>query len=141
VFRSVTFWYGSGCGSQRPDNIRILGSGSGTLIHLHHSSKTKSHKTAEIKDFLTILLDDGRIRSQIRFCTYETDPDADPGHPKTYGSYGSRSGFATTEWNYERNLYPDLCSRRGKTNTGTVLLCLGTPFLDTEKQPDWNVQF
>ncbi len=59
-WRSVTFWYGSGCGSGSSDPYLWLtnpdadpggpktygssGSGFGTLVHLYHSSKIKSHK-------------------------------------------------------------------------------------------------
>jgi hypothetical protein len=66
-------------------------------LHLHHSSKIKSHKevtkkTAEIRFFLLFLLDDGRIRirtsdKRIRMRIREakrqtdpTDPDPDPQH-------------------------------------------------------------
>ncbi len=51
---SLTFWYGSRCWSLALTNGSGWGSGSpksygsygsGTLVHLHHSSKIKSHKT------------------------------------------------------------------------------------------------
>jgi hypothetical protein len=60
---SVTFWYESGSVSQTNE--------SGILLFFcprpsrHHSSKIKlikSQKTEEIKVFLLLLLDDGRIR-------------------------------------------------------------------------------
>ncbi len=69
------------------------GSGSGTLVHLHHSYKKKRHNKEVTKQwksrfFLLFLLDDGRIRfrtcdlrMQIREAqkhTDPTDPDADP---------------------------------------------------------------
>jgi hypothetical protein len=59
----------SGCGSGRP---KTYGSnGSGTLVHLQHSSKIKSHKEVTKQQqsrfsFLLFLLDDGKIR--IRTC-------------------------------------------------------------------------
>jgi hypothetical protein len=58
-------------------------------VHLHHFSKIKSHKEFAkqylgITVFLTILLDDRRIRIRI----------SDKWIPKTYGS-GFRSGSAT----------------------------------------------
>ncbi len=105
----VTFWQGSGSGSGSSDpHLRLTDSdtdpggpktyGSGTLAHLHHSSKIKSHKkvtkTLEIKDFLTIFAwwwkDPEPDPAQDSFL-WLTDPDADPGGPKTYGSYGSGS--------------------------------------------------
>ncbi len=71
---SVIFWYGSGCGSGSSDpylwladpKVDLVGpktywsngprSGylSRTLVHLHHSSEIKSHKTEELKVFLII---------------------------------------------------------------------------------------
>ncbi len=68
---AVTFWYGSGSsdpylGLTDPDadpgGPKTYGSGSGILVHLHHSSKKKSHKevTKQKKSrfFLLFLLDD-----------------------------------------------------------------------------------
>jgi hypothetical protein len=46
--------------------------GSGTLVHLHHSSKIKSHKEVtkhkKSRFLLPFLVDDGRIRSRICTC-------------------------------------------------------------------------
>jgi len=84
--------------------IRILGSGplingsgcwSGTLVHLHHSSKINfkknSKRSKNPRFFWQIMLHDARIRSWIRKL-WLTDTDADPGDPKIYWSYGSRCG-------------------------------------------------
>ncbi len=72
-------------------------SGSGTPLHLHHSSKDKkskrSHKAVEIKVSLTFFAwwwKDTEPEPDPDL--WLTDPDADPGGPKTYGSYGYGSG-------------------------------------------------
>jgi hypothetical protein len=52
-----------------PKKYGSYGSESGTLVHLHHSSKIKGHKEVTKHFFevcLTILIDDGRIRRRIR---------------------------------------------------------------------------
>jgi hypothetical protein len=54
-----------------PGGPKTYGSGSGILVHLHTSSKIKSHEEVTKKKkwvFLLFLLDDGRIRSLIRTC-------------------------------------------------------------------------
>jgi hypothetical protein len=59
----------------------------GTIASFFKEKKSqRSHKTVERKVFLTILLDEGRIR--ILPLTNESGPD--PGGPQTYGS-----GFGT----------------------------------------------
>ncbi len=55
----------------------------GTIASFFKDKKSqRSHKTLERKVFLTILLDEGRIR--ILPLTNESGPD--PGGPQTYGS-------------------------------------------------------
>jgi hypothetical protein len=81
--------------SRRPKNIRILQirirmgiRNTSTFTSFFKHKKSWSHKTEEIKDFLNIFAwwwKDPHL--------WLTDPDADPGGPKTYGSY--RSG---SEW-------------------------------------------
>ncbi len=61
---SVTFWYGSGCGSERSKKT-YESYGSGTFFK--DKKARRSHKTVvKIKVFFLFLLDDGRIR--IRTC-------------------------------------------------------------------------
>jgi len=79
ILGSVPLINGSGCGSGRPKIIP-----SGTLVHLHHTSKIKTHKKEARKQmksrfFLLFLLDDGSIRICIVLVT--TDSDADPRGP------------------------------------------------------------
>ncbi len=62
-------------------------------VHLHHSSKIKSHKKSKnikIKGFLHFLLVYGRIRIRVR--TNKLRIRMRSSRPKTYGSYGSESG-------------------------------------------------
>jgi hypothetical protein len=61
---SVTLWYGSGCGSGIPKNIRIL-----RILNTGKKSYI-NHKQKKLWVFLQFLLDDGRIRSlsRIRTC-------------------------------------------------------------------------
>jgi hypothetical protein len=56
-----------------PGDPITYGFGSGTLVHLHHGSKIKSHKEVtkqygRNQVFLLLLLDDGKIWSWIRIC-------------------------------------------------------------------------
>jgi hypothetical protein len=66
------------------------GSESGTLVHLHHSSKIKSYKevTKQIKIFsyyLCLMMEGSVLVTN----------GSGSGRPKRYGSYGLRSGSAT----------------------------------------------
>jgi hypothetical protein len=103
MYFPMTFWFGS---DVNPDpHIPLVTNGSGCGIPLFSSDgfktptknnffldkSSRSHKTVEIKVFLHFLLVDGRIR--IRICANIRDPDADPGSPKTCGSYRSGSGY------------------------------------------------
>jgi hypothetical protein len=86
---SVTFWYGSRCGSGSPDPYLWLtdpdadpggpktygsydsGSGFGTLVHLHHSSKIRSHTILawwwkDLEPWFGSVLVTERIRMRIR---------------------------------------------------------------------------
>ncbi len=74
---SVIFWYGSGSS----DPYLCLTDPGGP--------KYGSYRSGTLRFLLLSLLDDGRIRSRSR--TWLTDPDANPGGPKTYGPYGSGS--------------------------------------------------
>jgi hypothetical protein len=50
IVRSVPLTNGSGCGSGRPNNIRILrirAGNTGTSVHLQHFTKIKSHKKVQ----------------------------------------------------------------------------------------------
>jgi hypothetical protein len=81
------------------DDFKVLSSSSdsffmrGTFAYIDLNPLTelqkvtvRSHKTVEIKVFLHFFyLPDPDP------CKYITDQDADPGGPKTYGSYGSGS--------------------------------------------------
>ncbi len=85
---SVTFWYGSvssdpylwltnpdaDLGGPKTYGSYGSGCGFGKLVHLHHSSKIKSHKevTKQYKPrvFLLFLFDGGRILSRIRYCNW-----------------------------------------------------------------------
>jgi hypothetical protein len=64
ILESVPLTNGFECESGRPKNMEH------TLVHLHHSSKIKSHievtKQQKLRFFLLFLLDDERIRSRIR---------------------------------------------------------------------------
>ncbi len=71
---SVTFLYGSGCGSGSSDPYLCLTDpdvdpgGPDSEYWYIYIILHRSYKTVEIKVFITIFLDDGRIRSRIRTC-------------------------------------------------------------------------
>ncbi len=62
-------------------------------VHLHHSSKIKSHKEVTKQSFSSwLMVESGAGSGSIQINTY---PDADPGGPKTYGSYNFGCGFGS----------------------------------------------
>ncbi len=97
-FGSVTFWYGFGSSDPclwltdhdvNPGGPKTYGSrsrfGSGTLVHLHHSSKIISRKEFTKKKksmfILLFLLDEGSEAGSVPYLWL-----MDPGGPKIYGS-------------------------------------------------------
>ncbi len=108
---SVTFWFGAGCGSGSVPVSNGSGCCSGwskniwilriRLWILNTRKKSKrSHKTVDIKIFLTILVFSIFAwwwkDQEPDLYLWLTDPDADPGGPKTYGSYWSGCGSRST---------------------------------------------
>jgi hypothetical protein len=86
ILGSLSLARGSGSGSGRPKTY----GGPGSLVHLHHSSKIKkslrSHKTVEIKIFLSFFLLVGeriRIRTKkLRIRIQEAQKHTDPMDPE-----------------------------------------------------------
>ncbi len=96
ILGSVPLTNGSGADPRGPKTYGSrCGFGSGTLVHLHHSSKIKvinKSQTLEMKVFLTIFAyDDKDPDTEPDPYLWLADPNADPGDPKTYLSYGSGS--------------------------------------------------
>ncbi len=119
--KKTGLWYGSGLADPYGTynlRIRILLLSSVTFkrptknfahkvllkVHVPQSSKIKSHKTVEIKVFLTFLLDDGRIRIWIR----TNNDESGSGRPKTYrsGSTTLKKCCDTAPWNVSLPIYP-----------------------------------
>ncbi len=102
---SVTFWYGSGCGSRSSDPYlwltdpsadpgcpKTYGSGSGTIVK-SHKEVTKQKKS---RFFLLFLLDDERIRMRIRvpnLCYTNREGGRSPAFPVSWT--GREGGHAS----------------------------------------------
>ncbi len=98
---SVTFWYRSESSDPyicpthpdvdpgRPKNLRIR-----MRIRNTVKKSQRSHKTVEVKVFLTIFAWWWKDPEPVSYL-WLMDPDADPGGPKTYGSFGSGCGCGT----------------------------------------------
>jgi hypothetical protein len=104
---SVIFWYGSGCGSSDPyiwltepdaDPVEKKhkdptepDADSERWYNYKNKKSKRSHKTVEIKVFLTSFAWRWKAPEPHPYL-WLTNPDGDPGGPKTYGSYGSGRG-------------------------------------------------
>ncbi len=103
ILGSVPLSSGSGCGSGRPKNIRFLRIRIRMRIRNTGKMSKKSQKV-EIKGFLTTFAwwrkdPDPEPDPYL----WITDPHADPGGSKTYGSHGS--GSDPQHWLFYRSLF------------------------------------